>query len=94
MTDEMGAIGCTSYYLDVDNDTCGVESDKVSLRIFGDYRKPRGGDCADDNPLLVSGGTAESCNGWMMTAMARQMKRIPSAARTGIATVTGIRSDP
>ena len=63
VTDEMGAIGCTSYYLDVDNDTYGVESDKKCLcGPSGDYRATRGGDCADDNPL-VSGGTAESCNG-------------------------------
>lgn len=62
-TDEVGAVNCVDYYLDVDDDTWGNSADKQCLCApSGDYTATRGGDC-NDGDAGISGGGAESCNG-------------------------------
>ena len=61
-TDEEGAQGCTTYYLDSDNDTYGVDGNTRCLcSALGNYRATRGGDC-NDNDTNINPGATEKCN--------------------------------
>jgi len=61
-TDEPGCQGCTTYYLDVDDDTWGVTGDTSCLSSpAGDYTATRGGDCNDADGD-VNPDADESCN--------------------------------
>jgi len=58
---DVGAIGCTSYYYDGDNDGFGT-SDNLCLCFALDmYRANQTGDC-DDNDSSVKPGNREVCN--------------------------------
>ena len=61
--DEEGAVGCSTFFLDVDNDGYGVTGDtKCLCAATGVYRASQGGDCADgDN--TVNPSKTEACNG-------------------------------
>lgn len=60
-TDELGAIGCTTYYYDNDNDTYGSADFRCLCAASGKYKAVRGGDCDDSNPAR-SPGVQEVCN--------------------------------
>ncbi len=62
-TDEPGATGCTTYFLDTDRDSYGQTDMAACLcSTVGDYRATRGGDCNDADEL-VNPGKTEACNG-------------------------------
>ncbi|MBT9554874.1 MAG: thrombospondin type 3 repeat-containing protein [Myxococcales bacterium] len=62
--DEVGSQGCTTYYLDADQDGSGVASESLCLCPpgKGEYTAKASGDCNDTNPL-VNLGAAEICDG-------------------------------
>ncbi|MBL6975069.1 MAG: thrombospondin type 3 repeat-containing protein [Deltaproteobacteria bacterium] len=63
LTDEAGCQGCTDYHLDVDDDTYGMDDDKLCLSDpEGDYKATQGGDC-NDSDGDVHPDAAEVCNG-------------------------------
>ena len=48
LTDEAGALGCQSFYLDTDDDGFGVSGEQLCLcAADGDHTAPVGGDCND-----------------------------------------------
>jgi hypothetical protein len=60
---DIGATGCTTYYLDHDDDTYGVTTDtQCRCAPTGEYTATRGGDCADSNAARNPAAT-EQCNG-------------------------------
>ena len=62
-TDEAGCGGCTTFFLDVDDDTFGVSADTQCLSApTGDYTATKGGDCSDGDPA-VHPDAVEACNG-------------------------------
>jgi len=62
-TDEGGCVGCTTYFLDADDDGWGVPGETLCLEgPSGDYTADKGGDC-DDNEPGANPGEVESCNG-------------------------------
>ena len=61
--DEQGAVGCTTYYRDSDNDGYGLRGDTACLCApSGSYRATQSGDC-DDTRSSVHPGAIEACNG-------------------------------
>jgi hypothetical protein len=61
-TDEEGAQGCMTYYIDADNDTYGADGNtKCLCAASGSYRATRGGDC-NDNDQNIRPGATEKCN--------------------------------
>ena len=61
--DEPGCQGCTTFYLDVDDDTWGVTTSTQCLSAAtGDYTATKGGDCADGD-TAVNPDAVEDCNG-------------------------------
>jgi hypothetical protein len=62
-TDELGAVGCTSYYFDGDSDDFGDDTASVCacLSPSADYA-PTGGDCNDLN-AAINPASNEACNG-------------------------------
>jgi len=64
LTDEEDAEGCDTYYMDLDQDTFGVDGDSKCLCFAGQepfYTAPVTGDCLDTEPA-INPGEAESCN--------------------------------
>ncbi len=60
---EEDLIGCTTYYLDVDDDTYGVTADSRCLcGPVGDYTATQGGDC-NDAVAAVNPAATEICDG-------------------------------
>ena len=61
-TDEAGAIGCTDYYRDVDDDGYGVSGATWCFcAAEGTYSATRDGDCDDGNPSVYP-GAPELCD--------------------------------
>ncbi len=58
--DEEGAVGCTDYFVDGDDDGWGLAGGRCLCAAAGAYRAPRGGDCADDD-FARNPGVAERC---------------------------------
>ena len=55
-TDEAGAAGCVTYYVDLDSDGYGPLTDKQCLcEATGDYKADQPGDCDDLDPLVFPG---------------------------------------
>ena len=62
LTDETGAVDCTVYYFDLDDDGFGIESvGRCYCAPQGSYRAVATGDCDDSNPLINS-SAAEECD--------------------------------
>ena len=62
-TDEEGAGGCTTFFLDADQDTYGLATDSKCLcGPSGEYVATRAGDCLDSDES-VHEGAPEVCNG-------------------------------
>ena len=62
-TDEPGAVGCTVYYKDADQDGFGLSDDSKCLCApDGDYTATVGGD-TDDGDASVHPGAGETCDG-------------------------------
>ncbi len=62
-TDELGIAGCTTYYLDADEDDYGVQADSVcACGPTGAYKAKVPGDC-DDKNKAVNPGASEICDG-------------------------------
>jgi outer membrane protein assembly factor BamB len=62
--DELGATGCTTYYLDADGDGFGANGQTRCLCApEGAWSAAAGGDCDDGNALRTPGRT-ETCNGF------------------------------
>ena len=62
VTNEQGGLGCTTYYLDADNDGYGIANTQCWCAISGNYRATKGGDCNDLNAAVFPNTSAESCN--------------------------------
>lgn len=63
LTDEPGALGCTTYYLDRDGDGFGVDgSGRCLCEPEGNYTATVAGDCNDGDPQVFP-GQVERCNG-------------------------------
>jgi hypothetical protein len=61
--DETGAEGCTSYFLDADNDGHGSSDDEQCLCApSGEWSATSGDDCNDDDPT-VNSDAVEVCDG-------------------------------
>jgi hypothetical protein len=61
-TDELGASGCTTYYLDIDRDGFGnAAHHQCACGPRGDYTATQAGDCNDAN-ANVNPTAAEKCN--------------------------------
>ncbi|MCB9737283.1 MAG: PQQ-binding-like beta-propeller repeat protein [Deltaproteobacteria bacterium] len=61
-TDEEGATGCVTYYLDHDDDGVGqLAMQRCLCGAEGEYRATVGGDCDEDEPA-VHPGAPETCN--------------------------------
>ena len=62
--DEAGSEGCTSYYIDKDNDGWGLANDSACLCPggSGQYTATQSGDC-DDGNVLIHPEAPEICNG-------------------------------
>lgn len=62
-TDEAGAVECTTFYFDLDDDGQGIESVARCLcSASGAYRATEIGDCDDSNPQ-INKDAVEECNG-------------------------------
>ncbi|GMV43579.1 MAG: hypothetical protein AMXMBFR64_52950 [Myxococcales bacterium] len=62
VVDEVGAVGCTTYYRDIDQDGYGLAADSRCACSAGTpYTATQGGDC-DDTDSSVKPGAAEVCN--------------------------------
>ncbi len=62
VSDEVGCVGCVTYYRDEDGDTFGVTGDTQCLAApSGAYRAARGGDC-NDADAGINPGAIEVCN--------------------------------
>jgi hypothetical protein len=60
-TDEQNAVGCTTYYYDLDGDTYGVTANSRCLcAASAPYAATRGGDC-DDARAATNPGALERC---------------------------------
>jgi len=60
-TNELGALNCTNYYFDADNDNHGLDADlQCRCAPLGNYRATVGGDCNDTNGQ-VSPSAFETC---------------------------------
>ncbi|MCO4761096.1 MAG: hypothetical protein KC502_06300, partial [Myxococcales bacterium] len=61
---DVGATGCTNYYIDKDSDTYGKNGTlpKCMCIKAGDYTATKSGDCDDAN-YLINNGVAELCDG-------------------------------
>ncbi|GMV43047.1 MAG: hypothetical protein AMXMBFR64_47630 [Myxococcales bacterium] len=61
--DELGAIGCLSYYKDLDKDGYGITTDTIcSCKPVTPYDTLLKNDCNDSNPN-INPGKGEACNG-------------------------------
>jgi DNA-binding beta-propeller fold protein YncE len=61
--DDSGAVGCSTFYKDADDDTFGVAADKKCYCApQGDYTATKIGDCDDADPG-INPLAAEPCNG-------------------------------
>ncbi len=61
---DIGATGCTNFYVDKDNDTygSGATAPKCMCIKAGEFKATKGGDCDDAN-YLINAGTQELCDG-------------------------------
>ena len=63
-TDEQGAVGCTTFYVDVDGDGWGDAKQSVCLcGGIKPYTATKTGDCKDDNAAVYPGAAEITCNG-------------------------------
>jgi hypothetical protein len=62
-TDETGAVGCTTYFIDKDGDGYGKGSGQCLCASSDTYTAVTGGDC-DDNTKTVHPGGVDVCNGY------------------------------
>ncbi len=62
LTDPMGAIGCTDWYLDQDNDGYGAGAPECLCGATGQYTATKAGDC-NDFSAAINPGAFDSCNG-------------------------------
>ncbi|GMV42344.1 MAG: hypothetical protein AMXMBFR64_40600 [Myxococcales bacterium] len=70
LTDEANAVGCLTFYRDLDGDTWGLATDSQCLCLpAGLYTSAQPGDCNDSNPAInpdakeVCGSGDENCDG-------------------------------
>ncbi len=61
VTDEPNAVGCTVFFLDMDNDGFGVNASQCRCSAGGNYTTTQTGDCNDTNAQILPNAT-EICN--------------------------------
>ena len=67
--DPDSSVGCTTYYLDADNDTYGTSSSKCTCTAKNPYDATKSGDCCDSDGSAKPGQSdwftsANNCNSW------------------------------